>query len=86
MSVSVEPRLLEDLLEALSQLQFPINPQIYHDAAVRFLYADLVHAALNRIVCIQQTLGFVRGALDVIGFERLHAVFDKGSLPFGQIG
>jgi len=39
-SVNVEPRLLEDLLEALARLQFPINPQIYHDAAVRYFYAD----------------------------------------------
>ena len=39
-SVTVEPRLLEDLLEGLAELQFPINPQIYHDAAVRYLYAD----------------------------------------------
>ena len=39
-SVSVEPKLLEDLLEALAQLEFPINPQIYHDAALRFVYSD----------------------------------------------
>jgi len=39
-SVSVEPKLLEDLLEALAQLQFPINPQIYHDAALRYVYPD----------------------------------------------
>jgi len=39
-SVSVEPKLLEDLLDALAQLQFPINPQIYHDAALRYVYAD----------------------------------------------
>ena len=39
-SVSVEPKLLEELLEALAQLQFPINPQIYHDAALRYVYAD----------------------------------------------
>lgn len=29
--VSVEPRLLEDLLETLAELPFPINPQIYHE-------------------------------------------------------
>src|SRR5688500_18901402 len=29
--VTVEPRLLEDLLDALSSLSFPINPEIYHD-------------------------------------------------------
>lgn len=28
--VNVEPRLLEDLLETLAQVSFPINPQIYH--------------------------------------------------------
>ena len=39
-SVSVEPKLLEDLLEALAQLEFPINPQIYHDAALRYVYPD----------------------------------------------
>ena len=28
--VTVEPRLLEDLLESLAAVSFPINPQIYH--------------------------------------------------------
>jgi hypothetical protein len=37
-SVTVEPRDLEDFLEALAALDFPINPQIYHDAAV--VYVD----------------------------------------------
>ena len=32
-SVFVEPRRLEELLEALTQVDFPINPQIYHQAA-----------------------------------------------------
>jgi hypothetical protein len=29
-SISVDPRELEALLEALSQVDFPVNPQIYH--------------------------------------------------------
>ena len=29
-SISVDPRHLEALLEALAQADFPINPQIYH--------------------------------------------------------
>jgi hypothetical protein len=33
-SVTVEPRDLEDLLEALATLDFSINPGIYHDAVV----------------------------------------------------
>jgi hypothetical protein len=31
--VFVEPRLLEDLLEALASVEFPINPQLYHQTA-----------------------------------------------------
>jgi hypothetical protein len=31
-SVDVNPRSLEALLEALAQVTFPINPQIYHGA------------------------------------------------------
>ncbi len=29
-SISVDPRELEALLEALAQVDFPVNPQIYH--------------------------------------------------------
>lgn len=29
-AISVEPRELEGLLEALAHVEFPINPQIYH--------------------------------------------------------
>ncbi len=39
-SICVDPRHLEPLLEALAQVTFPVNPQIYHDAAVVYVYAD----------------------------------------------
>ena len=39
-SIHVEPHCLESLLEALAQVSFPINPQIYHDAALIYRYAD----------------------------------------------
>jgi len=32
-SITVDPRDLEGLLEALAHVDFPINPQIYHGAA-----------------------------------------------------
>jgi len=38
--ISVEPRLLEQLLDTLAQLEFPISPQIYHHAALHYEYAD----------------------------------------------
>jgi hypothetical protein len=39
-SIHVEPHCLESLLDALAQVSFPINPQIYHDAAMVYRYAD----------------------------------------------
>ena len=33
-SIAVEPRRLECLLETLAQLHFPVNPQIYHEASL----------------------------------------------------
>jgi len=31
--ITVEPRSLEELLEALAALSFPVNPQLYHRTA-----------------------------------------------------
>src|SRR4029077_4661630 len=39
-SIHVDPHALESLLEALAQVSFPINPQIYHDAAMVYRSAD----------------------------------------------
>jgi len=33
LSVATDPKLLEDLLEALASLDFPVNPQLYHRTA-----------------------------------------------------
>jgi hypothetical protein len=33
LSIATEPRLLENLLEALALLDFPVNPQLYHRTA-----------------------------------------------------
>lgn len=38
--ISVEPRLLESLLEALAKLPFPVNPQIFHHSTVVYLLPD----------------------------------------------
>ncbi len=38
--IIVEPRMLEDLLEALARVPFPINPQIYHQAVLVGLNSD----------------------------------------------
>lgn len=46
LQISVEPRSLEDLLEVLARLDFPVNPELYHkqnSVSVEFpAYADRV--------------------------------------------
>jgi hypothetical protein len=39
-SIAVQPRDLESLLEGLAMLRFPVNPLIYHDAATVTRLAD----------------------------------------------
>ena len=56
--VTCEPRYLEELLECLAGVPFPINPQIFHGlpTAVEFpAYETRLHE--------------VRGALKVCGFD-----------------
>ena len=73
-SVSVEPRRLEQLLDALAQLEFPINPAIYHDRP-----ATLVEfpAYENRLPGIRQALeshGFSAGSMQATAMlEQLHS-------------
>jgi len=33
LAIATEPKLLENLLEALASLDFPVNPQLYHRPA-----------------------------------------------------
>jgi len=72
-SIDVEPRNLEDLLEALAQLDFPINPEIYHDAAMVYLYADgreeTRPVTLVEFPAYRGRLTEVRTALEAFGFD-----------------
>ena len=64
--ISVEPNLLEDLLESLAELDFPVNPQIYHNtpqALVEF------PAYTSRLAAAQDVLernGFERSMLKIV--------------------
>ena len=72
-SISVDPRHLESLLEALAQVTFPINPQIYHDAAVVYVYPD-THQESEAVTLVEfpayaGQLAEVRTALTSFGFD-----------------
>ena len=79
-SIHVEPHSLESLLEALAQVSFPINPQIYHDAALVYRYADgreeTESITLVEFPAYEGRLEEVRRALQAYGFpaDCIHAV------------
>ena len=56
--VSTEPRLLEDFLECLASVPFPINPQIYHG-----------RPTIVEFPAYEQHLYEVRDALRTFGFD-----------------
>jgi hypothetical protein len=73
-SIRVEPRDLEDLLEALARVEFPVNPQIYHEAEIVWLDSQgFEHRDLTTLVEFPAYLGRleeVYAALESEGFSR----------------
>lgn len=71
-SIAVKPRLLESLLETLAHISFPINPQIYHDAAIVYHYPgdrdETEGTTLVEFPAYAGQLEEVRQALDGFGF------------------
>jgi hypothetical protein len=72
-TVRVNPRDLEDVLEALASLEFPVNPQIYHHAEISFHHAD--GREVHEIATLVEFPGYaswandVRRALGLNGFD-----------------
>lgn len=79
-SIHVEPHCLESLLEALALVSFPINPQIYHDAALVYCYADgrteSEAVTLVEFPAYEGNLDQVRLAIQAYGFppDCIHAI------------
>ena len=71
-SVTVEPSRLEELLDALAQLDFPINPQIYHDAELVYRFADehdeTQRATLVEFPAYEAHLAEITAVLETCGF------------------
>jgi hypothetical protein len=71
-SVHVPARDLEALLDALAHLDFPINPQIYHEASVSYVYPggreETEPTTLVEFPGYESRLPGVRAALAACGF------------------
>jgi hypothetical protein len=72
-SLDVEPQRLESMLEALARVNFPINPQIYHDAAMVYRFADGSEDSealtLVEFPAYEANLAEVRRAVKAYGFD-----------------
>ena len=65
LSFSVEPKLLEDLLEALAQLDFPVKPQLYHRPASVTVEFPAYSARVEEVRDALRRHGFNAAALEV---------------------
>jgi hypothetical protein len=67
-SIQVAPRQLESLLEALATIDFPINPQIFHDAVPGTLVEFPAYENhLPEVYSTLQAFGFAPGCLRITG-------------------
>ena len=65
LSIATEPRLLEELLEALASLDFPVNPQLYHRAAEVRVEFPAYSLQVERVRETLRRQGFDCGSLDI---------------------
>ena len=65
--ISVEPKVLEDVLEALAGLDFPVNPQLYHKPALVTVEFPAWSARLDEVRRVLREHGFSPGAVEVSG-------------------
>ena len=80
-SVSVEPRRLEQLLDALAQLDFPINPAIYHDHPVTLVEFPAYENHLDRISQMLESYGFPAGSMRARAMLELLQAKRHAALP-----
>jgi len=99
LSIDVQPRYLESLLEALARVSFPVNPQIYHEAAMVYVYPD-GHSETEAVTLVEfpaytVQVDEVREALTAYGFDassihtrdmlaEIHAELEAEPAPTGS--
>jgi hypothetical protein len=65
LSIATEPRLLEELLEALASLDFPVNPQLYHRATEVRVEFPAYSLQIERVRDALRREGFNAGNLEI---------------------
>ena len=68
----VEPRLLEELLEALASLDFPVNPELFHHPGVVHVEFPAYAGHVEEVRNLLRKAGFDPASLEVFGMLRFH--------------
>jgi hypothetical protein len=65
LSIATEPKLLEDLLEALAALDFPVNPQLYHRPSHVMVEFPAYSSQVEHVRCALAAQGFAPDEVQV---------------------
>jgi hypothetical protein len=65
LSIAIEPKLLEDLLEALAGLDFPVNPQLYHRPAQVLVEFPAYSTQVEQVRAALLGQGFDAGSIQI---------------------
>ncbi|HLI85622.1 MAG TPA: hypothetical protein VKV17_17035 [Bryobacteraceae bacterium] len=82
-AIRVEPRRLEALLEALAQVAFPINPQIYHEAEIEVI--DPHNRAATEITTLVEFPAYLARVEDVFRILQLYGFDRRDVLVTGML-
>ena len=63
--ITVEPRLLEDLLDVLARLDFPVNPELHHRPAQVLVEFPAYQRRVEEVRLALQACGFDPSAVNV---------------------
>jgi glutamine synthetase adenylyltransferase len=63
--IAADPRLLEDLLDALACLDFPVNPQLYHQTAQVTVEFPAYSSQIEQVREALRTRGFNAESLEL---------------------
>ncbi len=65
--MGVEPRLLEDFLEALASLDFSVNPQLYHAPGIVRVEFPAYAGHIDEVRRALREAGFDENSIEVFG-------------------
>ena len=74
LTIPVNPKMLEDLIEALASLDFPVNPQLLHQPGVVYVEFPAYASHLPEVRRLLGEIGLDPASIEVRGGMYCHAI------------